>query len=159
MGSTQEVAEAMAATMREQGLTVDVRPAREVTTLDGYEAVVLGAALYMFRWHKDAKRFLGRQRKALATRPLAIFALGPLGKEEKEMQEARAQLDKELAKFPWLAPLAVEVFVGKLDPTKVGFPGSLFMKQIPASDLRDWDAIRAWAAEVAGRLVPAPVLQ
>jgi len=65
-GSTQEVAEAIGETLREQGLGVEVRPAREVRTLEGYDAVVLGAALYMYRWHKDARRFLSRQRKALA---------------------------------------------------------------------------------------------
>ena len=76
-GSTQEVAEAVTATLRECGLSVDLRPAHEVDTLTRYNAVVLGAALYMFRWHKDALRFLSRHRKALMERPVAIFALGP----------------------------------------------------------------------------------
>ena len=57
-GSTQEVAEAVAATLREGGLAVDIRPLREVRTLAGYSAVVLGAPLFMFRWHQDALRFL-----------------------------------------------------------------------------------------------------
>ena len=53
-GSTQEVAEAVAGTLREGGLEVSIRPMRGVRTLDGYGAVVLGAPLYMGRWHKDA---------------------------------------------------------------------------------------------------------
>ena len=47
-GSTQEVAEKVAATLRESGLAVDVQPAKQVRTLDGYRAVVVGAPLYMF---------------------------------------------------------------------------------------------------------------
>jgi len=59
-GSTQEVAEVVAGTLRERGLEVDIQPMRKVQTLAGFRAVVLGAPLYMFRWHKDALRFLSR---------------------------------------------------------------------------------------------------
>ena len=57
-GSTQEVAEVVAETLRGQGLVVDLQPARNVRSLEGYSAVVLGASLYMFHLHKDALRFL-----------------------------------------------------------------------------------------------------
>ncbi len=148
-GSTQQVAEAVAATLRESGLEVDIQPMRQVRTLAGYRAVVLGAPLFMFRWHKDARRFLSRHRKALAERPVAIFALGPTHDDEKERQDSRAQLDKELAKFPWLTPVALEMFGGKYDPAKLRFPVNLLAGKEPASDLRDWTAIRAWASNLA----------
>ena len=142
--STQEVAEAVTETLRECGLEVDIQPMRQVHTLSKYSAVVMGAPLYMFRWHKDARRFLSRHRKALAEQPVAIFALGPFTTgDEKEWQGSREQLDKELAKFPWLTPVTLEIFGGKFDLAKLRFPFSLFMRQVPASDLRDWTAIRA----------------
>jgi menaquinone-dependent protoporphyrinogen oxidase len=153
-GSTQEVAEAIAATLRERGLEVDVQPARQVRALEGYRAVVLGAPLHMFHWHKDALRLLARNREALSQRPVAIFALGPLHDDEKEHQSAHSQLDKELARFPWLEPVSLEVFGGKLDPTKLRFPISLFMGRMPPSDVRDWEAIRAWANNLATKLQP-----
>ena len=155
-GSTQEVAEAVAETLRERGLGVDIQPMREVRTLEGYDAVVLGAALYMFRWHKDARRFLSRHRKALAQLPVAVFALGPVHDpyDEEEWQDSRAQLDKELAKFPWFAPVAKEVLGGKFDPEKLRFPINLFAGSEPASDIRDWEAIRAWASDLASKLGP-----
>jgi len=72
-GSTQEVAEAIASTLREHGLKVEVQPAPEVRTLEGYGAVVLGAALYAGQWHRDARSFLKRHLRAtnrdLRTRP------------------------------------------------------------------------------------------
>jgi menaquinone-dependent protoporphyrinogen oxidase len=148
-GSTQEVAEAVAATLRECGLEVDIQPMRKVRTLARYNAVVLGAPLYMFRWHKDARRFLSRHHEALTERPVAIFALGPFTSgDEEEWQGSREQLNKELAEFPWLTPIALEVFGGKFDPAKLHFPYKLFMRQVPASDLRDWTAIRAWAGNL-----------
>jgi menaquinone-dependent protoporphyrinogen oxidase len=156
-GSTQEVAEAVASTLRERGLEVDIQPMRKVRTLEGYRAVVLGAPLYMFHWHKDALQFLARHRAALTARPVTIFALGPFHADEKEFQGAREQLDKELAKFPWLTPGAIEIFGGKFDPEKLTFPHNLVpaLKNMPASDIRDWTAIRAWASTLAASLEPA----
>ena len=161
-GSTQEVAEDIAETLREQGLAVDIQPVRQVQTLGQYQAVVLGAPLYMFHWHKDARHFLSRHRQELTRLPVAIFALGPLHVEEKEWQGAQAQLDGELAKFPWLTPIAVELFGGKFDPEKLRFPEALVnampaspLKNMPASDIRDWAAIRAWTTDLASKLAPA----
>ena len=156
-GSTREVAEAVAAALRERGLEFDLQPMREVRSLERYQAIVLGTAIYMFRFHKDARRFLARHRRALAERPVAIFALGPFNDEEKEWQGVRAQLDKELAQFPWFAPVAHEVFGGKFDPAKLRFPYNLvpYLKRLPASDIRDWKAIHAWASSLAEKLQPA----
>jgi menaquinone-dependent protoporphyrinogen oxidase len=152
-GSTREVAEAIAESLRNDGFAVDVQPMREVRTLAGYRMLVLGAPLYMFRWHKDALAFLSRHQAALKELPVAVFALGPFHEEEKEWQGARAQLDKELAKFPWFTPVSHEVFGGKFDPAKLRFPLNLLpaMKKIPASDVRDWAAIRAWARDLPAK--------
>ena len=155
-GSTQEVAGVIAATLQERGFTVDLQPARGVRTLEGYGAVVLGAPLYMFHLHKDALRFLSGHRKALAAGlPIAIFAGGPIETHDgNEWGEVRNQLDQELAKFPWLRPVAVEVIGGKIDPSRLRFPWNLIpaLKQMPPTDLRDWDAIRRWTSNLAAQL-------
>ena len=155
-GSTREVAEAVADTLRDRGLTADLQTMKAVRTLEGYDAVVLGAALYMYRWHRDARRFLSRQRKALAELPVAIFALGPVKspRDEEEWRGSREQLDSELAKNPWLKPVAVEILGGKFDPATLRFPMNLFAGSEPASDSRDWAAIRAWASELVDKLEP-----
>lgn len=150
-GSTQEVAESVAAALRESGHTVDIRPMRDVRDLAEFGAVVLGAALYTHQWHKDALGFLSRHRKALAECPVAIFALGPVHvpRDEKEWQDSRAQLEKVLAKYPWLKPVAIEVLGGKFDPAKLPFPLNKMAGKEPASDSRDWTAIRDWAGSVS----------
>ncbi len=156
-GSTQEVAEAIATTLREHGLEVDIRALREVRNLSEYNAVVVGAPLFMFHWHDDALRFLSHHRAALAERTVAVFALGPVHDpfDEKEWQDSRMQLDQELAKFRWFKPVTVQIFGGKYDPAKIRFPLSLFAGKVPPSDIRDWNAIRAWASELATRFVTA----
>jgi menaquinone-dependent protoporphyrinogen oxidase len=153
-GSTREVAESIAEELRKGGMEVDLQPVRKVRSLDDYQAVVIGAPLYMFRWHNDARQFLSRHKKSLEKIPTAIFALGPFHNKEDEFKSAREQLDKELAKYPWLAPVAIEVFAGKFDPNALRFPYSLIgpLKKMPASDERDWPAIRSWATGLAGQL-------
>jgi menaquinone-dependent protoporphyrinogen oxidase len=158
-GSTQEVAETVAAALRERGLVVEVQPMRKVQGLGSYRAVVLGAPLYIFKLHSDARRFLARHRQALAARPLAMFALGPIHDDAKEIRDARALLDTELAKFPGLKPAVVEVFAGRYDPAKLRFPDSFLAKLPPsplygvtANDGRNWEAIRAWAGDLAAKL-------
>jgi menaquinone-dependent protoporphyrinogen oxidase len=99
----------------------------------------------MYRWHKDALRFLSRHCEALTERPVGIFALGPTLGDVENWQGSHEQLDKTLEEFPWLTPVALEPFGGKIDPAKIRFPYKLFMRQVPASDLRDWTTIRAWA--------------
>jgi menaquinone-dependent protoporphyrinogen oxidase len=79
----------------------------------------------MFHWHKDAKAFLERHQRALKVLQVAIFAQGPFHDEEKEWRDVRTQLDQELAKFPWLSPVAREVFGGKFDPAKLRSPLNL----------------------------------
>jgi menaquinone-dependent protoporphyrinogen oxidase len=153
-GSTQEVAQAVAAELGQCGFETHLEQLKRVRSLDAYPAVVVGAPLYMFHWHKDARRFLARHRQALGQRRVAIFALGPMNDVEKEFVEARQQLDKELAKFPWLQPAAIQMFGGKFDPLHLRFPYNLIpaLKQMPASDIRDWEAIRAWARSLSERL-------
>jgi menaquinone-dependent protoporphyrinogen oxidase len=140
-GSTQEVAGAIAAALRELGHRVDLRPADEVKDIASYDAVVLGGSLYMGQWHREARRFLRRHRKQLAAGRVAIFALGPLHDTEREVTGSRRQLDRALGKVPEVKPVAVAIFGGRIDPGELRFPFS----HMPQSDARDWDAIRLWA--------------
>ncbi len=66
-----------------------------------------------------------------------------------------AQLDKELARFPWFKPVALEMFGGKFDPALLSFPLNKLAGPAPASDIRDLQAVRLWASSLAsGWLAP-----
>jgi menaquinone-dependent protoporphyrinogen oxidase len=153
-GSTREVAEAIAVQLSEQGFAVDLRHLRDVKTLDPYGPVVIGAPLFMFHWHKDALNFLSRHRQEIMKRRAAVFVLGPVHDphDEAEWQSSRAQLEKELARVPWFKPEVLEMVGGKYDPAALGFPLKLFAGEEPASDIRDWNAIHAWADALPEKL-------
>jgi menaquinone-dependent protoporphyrinogen oxidase len=154
-GSTKEVATVIANILRDRGITVDLQPVNTVQSLQPYSAVVLGAALYIFRLHRDMRRFLSANRAALGKVPVALFVLGPTEKGEKQWAEAQSQLDKQLAKFPWFTPVATRIVGGRFDPAQLGFPFSWTMRRAPVSDALDWDAIRDLANDLAIRFQPA----
>jgi len=141
-GSTRQVAEAITVALREVGAHVSAVPAGTVREpVAGYDLVVLGAPLYSGRWHRDAHRFLRRHRRELAAGPVAVFGMGPRQDTEEAWQRSRAQLDRALARRGWLNPVAVTVF-GGVDP-----PGR---SKGPRRDLRNWQAVHAWATEALG---------
>ena len=156
-GSTQEVAETVVTSLSKAGLEVDLQPMQEVKSLDRYDAVVLGAAIYNAKWNADAHRFVSQHQDALTQLPVAIFTLGPLSASEAAKRNSRRQLDNELAKYPWLKPIAVEIFAGKYDPSKPGL--NFFERFLPARDYRKWDAIRTWANELSLQLQHTDELQ
>ncbi len=145
-GSTKEVAEAVAATLRERGMDVELKAAGDVGSLAGYSAVVFGTAIYFPRPVREARRFLSRHHDALSHAPFAVFALGPIKDTPEDFAGVRKQLDSALAKHPDLKPAAVAVFGGVMDPAKLSFPfNNPAMRAQGPSDIRDWDAIKAWA--------------
>ena len=146
-GSTEQVAGKVAARLSAYGLVADVRAAHDVTSLDGYDGVILGSAIYMGRLHADARDFLQRYRTGLAALPVAVFAMGPRSLLAEDVASSRRQLDAALAKEPALRPLATAIFGGVLDPAQQHFP----FNRMPASDARDWEAIDSWANGVAAR--------
>jgi menaquinone-dependent protoporphyrinogen oxidase len=140
-GSTEEVAHEVASTLRRGGNIVYLHGAETVADLSSYDAVVLGGALYLGRWHRDARRFLELHREALQRIPLAVFALGPptMEKEADSRKQLQCALDRA-----HVEPDAVAIFGGVIDPAKLRFP----FNRMPETDARDWPGIERWAIEV-----------
>jgi menaquinone-dependent protoporphyrinogen oxidase len=161
-GSTGEVAAAIGDRMRAAGLEVEVAPMRGLKSIGERTAVVLGAPLYMARLPRELHRFLARNRKSLTAPKTWFFVLGPIQGKPEEFDAAHAQAEKHLAKCAWFKPSELEVFGGKFDVNRMPFPFSLARhlpafpaKDLPATDIRDWDAISEWAGAIAQQLLPA----
>ncbi|MER6808807.1 flavodoxin domain-containing protein [Spirillospora sp. NPDC000708] len=148
-GGTAEIAEWIGAELLRTGVDAEVSPARDVTTLDGFGAVVLGGALYAGRWHREARHFVRHHAGALAERPVWLFSSGPLDRSADE-----GGLDP----VPGVAKLARRVgarghttFGGRLDPSACGFLASRIAKRA-GGDHRDRDRVRAWTDGIAADL-------
>lgn len=167
-GFTRGIAERIGRTLNTSGVVeaTVVRAARP-GPLDGYDAFVIGSALYMFSWLKEAKEFVLHNRDALAARPVWLFSSGPIGSattDEKGRDVRENSGPKELPELQAAVhPREHKVFFGGFDHTKLAF-GDRVVYAMPAAkklftdgDFRDWAAIDAWAKSIAAALVPAGV--
>ena len=78
-GATAEIAEKIGQVLRQAGLPTDVLPVADVSDLTPYKAVVLGSAVYIGKWRKEAVKFLQANEKMLAKRQVWLFSSGPTG--------------------------------------------------------------------------------
>ena len=65
-GATAEIAQAIAAVLGEHGLEVTVLPPEQVEEVEGYDAVVVGSAVYAGHWLKPARELVERHAGELA---------------------------------------------------------------------------------------------
>lgn len=145
LGSTAEIAESIATHLRSEGHHASACPARDVKGLDGWDAVVLGSALYAAHWRRDARRFTARFHDQLAARPLWLFSSGPL---DAGLAVADLPITEHGAEVTaGLAPLGHHTFGGCLRADADIDPQVLATH--PIGDFRDWGAIRAYAGEIA----------
>lgn len=151
-GSTAEIAEKLGDVFRQADLPADVLPADDVDDLASYSAVVLGSAVYMGRWRKEAAKFLQANEQALAERPVWLFSSGPTGEGDPvELQDGWTFPGKLQPIADRILPRDIAVFHGAVDPQNLNFLTRWMMKNVdaPLGDFRDWEAIDAWAASIA----------
>jgi len=152
-GSTAEVADAIGKRLADTGLTVDVRRAKNVRSVDGYAAVIVGSAIRAGRWLSEASGFVKTHREALAARKTAFFTLCmTLQQDTPEHRETVAAYLKPVREI--LEPDRIEFFAGKMDYRKLALAPRLIVKgmKVPEGDFRNWDAISSWARGVADQI-------
>ena len=152
-GSTAEVAEQIAATLREAGAAADAFPLAEIADPAGYDAFVLGSAIRAGKLLPEASAFVERHRGTLAGRPVAYFVVcGTLRADTAANRRVvRAYLDPLVA---LKEPVDVGLFGGAIDTGRLTWPIRLLLRlmRTPEGDWRDWPAVRAWAAALALKL-------
>lgn len=159
-GATEEIAERIAAKLRQLGQDVEVRPVEAVEAagdLQQYEAVVIGSAVYFGAWMKEAIAFVRANRKALAARPVWLFSSGPTGEAAPPDQPDQPD-PKQIAELnAAIRPQEHRMFGGELDYHKLSFPERMIIKGVkaPEGDFRDWDAIEAWSESIGRALAPS----
>ncbi len=158
LGSNAEIAEAIATVLRESGHHASALPTREVKGLSGWDAIVLGSAIYAAHWQKDARRFAARFHAELQARPLWLWGSGPL---DPRLVQAGLPITQHGAEITGdLGALDHRTFGGRL--AEDAPIDEQVLQTHPIGDFRDWDAIRAYAREIAETLrgmtfeAPAP---
>ena len=135
-GATDEIAQVIAEVLGEHGLEATLLPPEQVEGVDGYDAVVVGSAVYAGQWLKPARELVERHAGALAGRPVWLFSSGPVGDPPKPEEDPVDVADL----------LAVtgarehRVFAGKLVRKQLSFPERAIVSalRVPDGDFRDW---------------------
>jgi menaquinone-dependent protoporphyrinogen oxidase len=127
---------------------VDLRPVAAVRDLKGYDAVVVGSALYLGHWLRPARRFVREHASALRARPVWLFSSGPVGHTSPESP------DVELGIAELFGARGHQVFAGRLLHSELGVAERLAVQAVHADegDFRDWADITCWAREIAADL-------
>ncbi|WP_199190350.1 flavodoxin domain-containing protein [Cryobacterium sp. N22] len=168
-GATLGIAERIGAELGLAGLDARVYDAAQpphAAEVAGFDAFVVGSAVYMGRWLKDATTFVRRHQPTLLEHRVWLFSSGPLGPatgaaDGSDGSDVNGRDEPaEIADFTnTVRPVGHRVFSGAIDPEALSlghrvirkFPGAA--EKIPAGDFRDWPEIEAWAREIARTLV------
>ena len=147
-GSTREIGQAMAGELGMLGIGAEVRDVNEVTTLDGWDGVILGSAIHNHHWLRGALLFAQRFRPELASLPTWLFSVG------MQAADQGAWPDPYPADLPRLlddtSPHAHQLFLGRRQAIRPAWLMRALSTafRLSIGDRRDWPAIRAWAHAV-----------
>jgi len=175
-GGTAGIAQRIADTLRTDGLDVMVDLAEDRPRPADVDAYLVGSGVYMGQWLREAADFVEQHASTLATRRVWFFSSGPLPISTKNepgtdpITNAFGPSDgpgsgghKRIEALSALVhPRDHRVFMGKFDP---GAPPKPLAERVvrampvgkgilPAGDWREWEAIKAWAHELAAELQP-----
>ena len=149
-GASFEIAEEISATLAGAGFQTDVLPPDAVTSLEGYDAVILGSSVYVGHWMDAALNLAERFSREITTIPVWLFSSGPVGHEPKPDDEP-----VDVAELvATTGAREHRVFAGQVDRSRLGLGEKVLLTAVraPEGDFRPWDEIRAWAVEIAAAL-------
>jgi menaquinone-dependent protoporphyrinogen oxidase len=151
-GGTAEIAKRIGQVISDAGLSIDVLEVEKVKGLGHYKAVVLGSALYMGRWRREAARFLKINEEVLEGQMVWLFSSGPTDKGDPLELVEGLYLPKGLQPVAdRIGPEDIVIFHGVAALEKMNFFERWIMKKIkaPVGDFRDWEMIVSWAKGIA----------
>lgn len=150
--TTKEIAEEIGKIAQEKNWDVKVLPLSAIADLEEFDAILIGSPINGMQWLPEANEFVEKNQKILSKRSTSYFLVSYLmnsgGKKWKKT------IDKSLNKVKALVPpFKIGKFDGRIEDEFPAFARLLFgVKKGTPLDLRDWDAIRAWANEYVQEL-------
>lgn len=146
---TRDMAGWIADELSHQGIAARLCSGSDTIDTTGYDAFIVGGALYTGRWHKNARKFVKRHRTALSSHPVWLFSSGPL---DDSAATGDIPATKQVAGIAeQLGARGHHTFGGRLSEEAKGFPASAMAKTM-SGDWRDEQSVRAWARGIAAEL-------
>jgi menaquinone-dependent protoporphyrinogen oxidase len=146
-GSTAQMASKIAVRLKTEGIKTDLKPVAEVTDLHEYDAVILGSAIYIGQWRKEAVSFIRNHAEDLTNKKVWVFSTGPTGEGDPVvLLNGWKYPEKVMNTIEKIKPVDVKVFHGSLDRSNLNQLEKLALKMVkaPEGDFRDWRKIDEW---------------
>ena len=149
-GATDEVADAIARRLTEAGFEVDRIAPGDVDSVEEYDAVVVGSAVYILQWMPAAHDFMERFARELAAKPVWAFSVGMNGVPKHAPQDPTR-----------IGPLLTHVnakdlksFGGRYKPSLLSLRERSVARLagVVEGDFRDWAAIDEWTDGIIASL-------
>ncbi|QGQ18851.1 protoporphyrinogen oxidase [Cellulomonas sp. JZ18] len=152
---TWEIGEVAADVLRARGHDVDQRAPEDVASLDGYDAVVLGSAVYTAHWLPAARDLARRCADGLRERPVWLFSSGLA---TQPANAANSPLEIQALRER-VGARGHRSFRGRLDRAVLSFAERAIIAggRAREGDHRDMAAVAAWAGEIADGLASGAV--
>ena len=155
-GATWEIGEVVADALTSRGHAVDLRAPEDVDSIDGYQAVVLGSAVYLAHWMASAREFADRFADQLSGVPVWMFSSG-LATQPAASANSPHEL---MALRDRIGARGHRSFRGRLDRALLTFAerAAIAGARAREGDHRDLGAVRAWAVGVADDVAALPAV-
>ena len=150
-GSTAQIAAAIADALARHPLTVEFRQVGDAHHIDGYDAVVVGSAIYFGRWLAAAHGLMEEQRHTLVTKRVWVFSCGRIPE--------RPEIDIDAAQVRWLLEVSGarehKAFPGRVTAAALDWRerGAVRVLRAPYGDFRDWSEVSEWSESIARELL------
>ncbi|WP_448061685.1 flavodoxin domain-containing protein [Cellulomonas hominis] len=149
-GATREIGAAIAEVLVTAGHDVEQKDPQDVVDVHGYDAVVLGSAVYTAHWLPAARDFATRCRTDLAAMPVWLFSSG-LATQPAASANSPHEL---LAMRERLGARGHRSFAGRLLRSELAFAERALIAGARAKegDHRDFAAVADWAQQIVVQL-------
>jgi menaquinone-dependent protoporphyrinogen oxidase len=153
-GSSLEIGQVIEATLHSSGFEVDLQRTEDVTSLEGYDAAVLGSGVYMGHWMRAARELVDDHEAELQAMPVWLFSSGPVGEPLSPLENPAevAAVSKRIG------ARGHRLFAGKVDGSELRVAEKALVALVRAEqgDFRPWSEISDWAESIAVALGESP---
>jgi menaquinone-dependent protoporphyrinogen oxidase len=159
-GSTREMAIYLMYHLQREGFAVDLKSADDVTTLEDYEAVIMGSPIHCGLWAASMHLCVSRLRPALLHIP--VYAWITCMRVLEPDGYAHAYEHYIPADFRALSTLrSIEIFAGRITPPQLTWQEKIdlyhhydgeFNITYAQGDYRDWSKFEDWGRWIVGDL-------
>lgn len=152
-GSTTAIGDAIANELKRHRIEAIHADAKHAPPPEGFDAAILGSAVYMGKWMGPLKAYVEQHKATLNRIAVFLFSSGPLSLDAPKPGDTPADA------VPITAAIGARehvVFAGRLDfdDLNVLERAAARVVKAPFGDFRPWSEIGAWARHVAGEVAP-----